>query len=74
MDLDIDQHCLLIAQKEKQQPNIFFLIEGHSSIYEAILPKKFEPKYDQGSRSNSQFTENTEELVICHYWNIINII
>lgn len=63
MDLGIGHHCLLIAQKMKQQPNIFLLIEGHSTIYEVILP----PKFDQGSRFNSQFIENAEEHVKCHY-------
>lgn len=37
IDLNIDHH-LLTAQKE-EQPDIFLLIEGYSTIYEMILPK-----------------------------------
>lgn len=73
MDLSIDHDCLLIVQREKQQPNIFLLI-GHNTIFEVILPKKFEPKYDHVSRYNSQFIENTEEHVKCHYMDVINTI
>ena len=69
VNLGINHHCPLIAQKEKQQLNISFLIVGHSNIYEVILTKKFESKYDQDSRSNCQFTENTDDHVKCHYWD-----
>lgn len=63
MDLGMNHHYLLIAQREKQQPNIFLLIEGYGIICEVVLSLKF----DQRSRFNFQLIENTEEHVKCYY-------